>query len=157
MLTIGNLGKKTGAKVQTIRYYEQIGLMPEPGRTEGGQRRYGDSEVDRLSFIRHARQLGFPLEAIRELLDLSDNPDRSCHKADSIARRQLKQVELRMDRLKALRTELKRMIHECSGGNTAECKVLEVLRDHSECLTNHEDIGAQAVPTGTIRSAKKTT
>jgi DNA-binding transcriptional MerR regulator len=116
--------------------------MPEPGRTEGGQRRYGDAEVDRLSFIRHARQLGFPLEAIRELLDLSDNPDRSCHEADSIARRQLKQVELRMDRLKALQTELKRMIHECSGGNTADCKVLEVLRDHSECLTDHDAIGA---------------
>ena len=142
MLTIGILGKKTGTKVQTIRYYEQIGLMPEPDRTEGGQRRYGDAEVDRLSFIRHARQLGFPLEAIRELLDLSDNPDRSCHEADSIARRQLKQVELRMDRLKALRTELKRMILECSGGNTADCKVLEVLRDHSECLTDHNEIGA---------------
>ena len=142
MLTIGSLGKKTGTKVQTVRYYEQIGLMPEPGRTEGGQRRYGDAEVDRLSFIRHARQLGFPLEAIRELLDLSDNPDRSCHEADSIARRQLKQVELRMDRLKALRTELKRMIHERSGGNTADCKVLEVLRDHSECLTDHDEIGA---------------
>lgn len=142
MLTIGSLGKRTGTKVQTIRYYEQIGLMPEPGRTEGGQRRYGDAEVDRLSFIRHARQLGFSLEAIRELLDLSDNPDRSCGEADSIARRQLKQVELRMDRLKALRTELKRMIKECSGGKTADCKVLEVLRDHSECLTDHEEIGA---------------
>ena len=142
MLTIGSLGKKTGTKVQTIRYYEQIGLMPEPGRTEGGQRRYDDAEVDRLSFIRHARQLGFPLEAIRELLDLSDNPDRSCHEADSIARRQLKQVEMRMERLKALRIELKRMIRECSGGNSADCKVLEVLRDHSECLTDHEEIGA---------------
>ena len=142
MLTIGSLGKRTGTKVQTIRYYEQIGLMPEPGRTEGGQRRYGDAEVDRLSFIRHARQLGFSLEAIRELLDLSDNPDRSCSEADSIARRQLKQVELRMDRLKALRTELKRMIQECSGGKTADCKVLVVLRDHSECLTDHEEIGA---------------
>lgn len=142
MLTIGSLGKRTGTKVQTIRYYEQIGLMPEPGRTEGRQRRYGEAEVDRLSFIRHARQLGFPLEAIRELLDLSDNPDHSCGEADSIARRQLKQVELRMDRLKALQTELKRMIQECSGGNTADCKVLEVLRDHSECLTDHEGIGA---------------
>lgn len=142
MLTIGSLGKKTGTKVQTVRYYEQIGLMHEPGRTEGGQRRYGDAEVDRLSFIRHARQLGFTLEAIRELLDLNDNPDQSCHQADSIARRQLKQVELRMARLKALRTELKRMIQECRGGNTSECRVLEVLRSHSECLTNHDEIGA---------------
>ena len=142
MITIGSLAKKTGTKVQTIRYYEQIGLMPEPGRTEGGQRRYGDAELDRLSFIRHSRQLGFSLDAIRELLDLSDHPNRSCDEADVIARRQLRQVEQRMARLKALRTELRRMIHECSGGQSAECRVLEVLRDHSECLTDHEQIGA---------------
>ena len=67
MLAIGYLAKKTGTKVQTIRYYEQVGLMPEPGRTDGGQRRYGNAELDRLSFIRHARQLGFSLDAIREL------------------------------------------------------------------------------------------
>ena len=142
MLTIGSLAKKTGTKVQTIRYYEQIGLMPEPGRTEGGQRRYGDDDLDRLAFIRHARQLGFSLEAIRELLDLSDHPDRPCLEADAIARRQLKQVEQRLARLEALRTELKRMVHECSGGQTADCRVLEVLRDHSECLTDHDEIGA---------------
>ena len=142
MLTIGSLARKTGTKVQTIRYYEQIGLMPEPGRTEGGQRRYAQAELDRLSFIRHARQLGFTLEAIRELLDLSDQPDRPCHEADAIARRQLKQVEQRLARLEALRTELKRMVRECSGGRTADCRVLEVLRDHSECLTDHDGIGA---------------
>ncbi len=142
MLTIGTLAKKTGTKVQTIRYYEEIGLMPEPGRTAGGQRRYGEAELDRLAFVRHARQLGFPLEAIRELLQLSDEPDRPCHEADEIARRQLKQVEQRMARLEALRTELKRMVKECGGGNTARCRVLEILRDHSECLTEHEKIGS---------------
>ena len=142
MLTIGSLANKTGTKVQTIRYYEQIGLMPEPGRTEGGQRRYGDDELDRLAFIRHARQLGFSLEASRELLDLSDHPHRPCLEADAIARRQLKQVEQRLARLEALRTELQRMVHECSGGQTADCRVLEVLRDHSECLTDHDEIGA---------------
>ena len=142
MLTIGGLAKRTGAKVQTIRYYEQIGLMPEPGRTVGRQRRYGDAELDRLSFIRHARQLGFPLDAIRELLALGDHPNRPCDEADAIARRQLRQVEQRIARLEALRTELQRMVHECSGGRTADCRVLDVLRDHSECLTEHEDIGA---------------
>lgn len=141
MLTIGALAKKTGTKAQTIRYYEQIQLMPEPGRTEGGQRRYGSAEFDRLSFIRHARQLGFTLEAIRELLDLSDHPEQPCYEADTIARRQLKQVEQRLARLKALRTELRRMVHECEGGRTADCRVLEVLRDHSECLTDHDGIG----------------
>ena len=142
MLTIGNLAKRTGTKVQTIRYYEQIGLMPEPGRTEGGQRRYREAELDRLSFVRHARQLGFSLEAIRELLDLSDHPGTSCAEADAIARRQLRQVEQRLARLEALRSELTRMVHECSGGQTADCRVLEVLRDHAECLTDHDEIGA---------------
>ena len=137
MLSIGTLAKRTGTKVQTVRYYEQIGLLPEPGRTEGGQRRYGDSDLDRLAFIRHARQLGFTLDAIRELLDLSDNPGRSCADVDRIAHRQLKEVEVRIARLEALRKELKRMLEECSRDTVADCRVLEVLRDHAACLTDH--------------------
>ena len=123
MLTIGTLAKKTGTKVQTIRYYEQIGLMPEPGRTEGGQRRYGDPELDRLSFVRHARQLGFSLDAIRELLDLSDHPGKSCAEADAIARRQLKQVAPRMARTAAMRKECKWIEHQCIGGETTESRL----------------------------------
>ena len=142
MLTIGTLSRKTGTKVQTIRYYERIGLLREPGRTQGGQRRYETADLDRLAFVRHSRQLGFPLEAIRELLDLSDHPNQSCADADSIARRQLKQVEQRLKRLQLLKKELKRMIAECQGGKVGDCRVLEVLRDHSECLTAHDDIGA---------------
>lgn len=138
MLAIGTLAKRTGTKVQTIRYYEQIGLLPEPGRTEGGQRRYGDADLDRLAFIRHARQLGFTLEAIRELLDLSDNPSRSCAEVDVIAHRQLKEVEARIAQLEALRKELKRMLRECSRDTVSDCRVLEVLRDHGACLADHE-------------------
>ena len=138
MLAIGTLAKRTGTKVQTIRYYEQIGLLPEPGRTEGGQRRYGDDDLDRLAFIRHARQLGFTLEAIRELLDLSDNPGRSCADIDRIAHRQLKEVEARIARLEALRKDLRRMLRECSRDTVSDCRVLEVLRDHSACLADHE-------------------
>ncbi|WP_157019636.1 MerR family transcriptional regulator [Mesorhizobium xinjiangense] len=138
MLAIGTLAKRTGTKVQTIRYYEQIGLLPEPGRTEGGQRRYDEEDLDRLAFIRHARQLGFTLEAIRELLDLSDNPGRPCADVDRIAHRQLKEVEARIARLEALRAELKRMLRECSRDTVSDCRVLEVLRDHSACLSDHE-------------------
>lgn len=136
MLSIGTLAKRTGTKVQTIRYYEQIGLMPQPERTEGGQRRYGDGDLDRLAFVRHARQLGFTLDAIRQLLDLSDNPARPCEDVDRIARVQLKEVEARIDRLEALRRELKRMLKECSQDTVADCRVLEVLRDHGGCLSN---------------------
>ncbi len=142
MLSIGTLAKRTGTKVQTIRYYEQIGLMPEPDRTEGGQRRYGDIGLDRLSFIRHSRQLGFSLEAIRELLDLSDSPERSCAQVDAVAQKQLREVEARIARLEALRVELQRMIGECSADRVANCRILEVLRDHEKCLSDHDRAGA---------------
>ena len=142
MLSIGTLASRTGTKVQTIRYYEQIGLMPEPVRTEGGPRRYGNVELDRLSFIRHSRQLGFPLEAIRELLDLSDSPDRSCEKVDAVAQRQLREVEARIARLEALRLELQRMLHDCDANRVAGCRILEALRDHEQCLCDHDKAGS---------------
>ena len=85
-LPIGELSRRTGVKVPTIRFYEQIGLLPSPPRTEGNQRRYGKPEVERLNFIRHSRELGFEVEDIRELLDMAASPQASCHHADSIAR-----------------------------------------------------------------------
>lgn len=141
-LSIGELAMQTGCKVQTIRYYEQIGLMPEPLRTEGNQRRYGQEHVSRLAFVRHSRELGFPLDAIRELLSLADVPDRSCAAADEIARRQLGAVERRMRQLAALKAELKRMITECAGGRIGECRVIEVLADnsHAHCLSSHHTL-----------------
>ena len=142
MLSIGTLAKRTGTKVQTIRYYEQIGLMPEPGRSEGGQRRYGAAELDRLAFVRHSRQLGFSLEAIRELLELSDSPERSCAQVDAVAHKQLNEVEARIARLEALRAELQRMISECRSDRVANCRILEVLRDHEECLSDHDQPGS---------------
>ncbi|WP_112321364.1 MerR family transcriptional regulator [Oceanibium sediminis] len=137
MLSIGALAKRTGTKVQTIRYYEQIALMPEPGRTEGGQRRYGDAARHRLAFIRHSRELGFSLNAIRELLELSDSPERSCAQVDAVAQRQLREVESHIARLGALRAELSRMVSECKADRVADCRILEVLHDHEECLSDH--------------------
>lgn len=138
MHSIGMLAKRTGTKVQTIRYYEQIGLLPEPGRTMGGQRRYEENDLDRLSFIRHSRQSGFTLEAIRELLDLSDNPLRPCAEVDRIALGQLKEVEHRIERPNVLKLELERMIAECAQGRVAECRVLEVLRNQDLCVDDQD-------------------
>ncbi|MBE9639727.1 MerR family transcriptional regulator [Salipiger mangrovisoli] len=146
MLTIGTMAKRTGTKVQTIRYYEQIGLMPEPGRTGGGQRRYGAADLDRLAFIRHARELGFSLEAIRELLDLSDTPEKSCAEIDAVAQRQLREVQARIARLQSLEVELRRMIAECHSDRVADCRILEVLRDHEECLSDHKGAGLRGMP-----------
>jgi len=132
-LAIGELSRRTGVQVPTIRYYEQIGLLPEPPRTDGKQRRYGADEVKRLNFIRHARELAFDVEDIRQLLTLSAAPQRSCHEADSIALRHLGQIEARISRLEALRDELRRMVEECGHGRICECRIVEVLSDHAHC------------------------
>ncbi len=128
-LTIGRVAAATGCKVQTIRYYEEIGLLARPARSRGNQRLYDAAAVERLTFIRHARELGFPLEAIRDLLSLADRPEQCCAAADAIARRHLEQVEQRIARLTALEAELKRMIAQCSGGRISDCRVIEALGD----------------------------
>lgn len=135
-LSIGGLARDTGCKVQTIRYYEQIGLMPEPLRTNGNQRRYDLQHAERLAFIRHSRELGFSLDAIRQLLDLSDEPDQTCEDVDAIAKNQLQEVNRRIASLKALKTELERMITQCRGGKVGDCRIIRVLSDHSQCLVH---------------------
>ena len=137
MLTIGKLGAQAGVKVPTIRYYEQIGLLAQAERSSGNQRLYSRKATERLAFIRHARDLGFTLEAIRDLLSLSDNPDQPCAAADAIAQAQLAEVESRLTRLTALKAELERMVVQCAGGRIADCRVIEVLGDHSLCATEH--------------------
>ena len=143
-LTIGRVADAAGCKVQTVRYYEQIGLLPAPPRSSGNQRVYDSSAIHRLTFIRHARELGFPLQAIRDLISLSDNPDQSCEAADVIAKAQLDEVDLRIRRLGALRNELERMVEQCKGGQIADCRVLEVLSNHSLCAT--EDHSSPKIP-----------
>ena len=137
MLSIGRLSQETKVKVPTIRYYEQIGLMPAAERSSGNQRLYGAAARRRLSFIRHARDLGFPLEAIRDLLGLTDQPDQPCTAVDAIARAQLATIRSRIARLQALEDELVRMIGHCAHGRIAECRVIEVLGDHGLCAHDH--------------------
>jgi len=136
-LPIGELSKRTAVKVPTIRFYEQIGLLPTPPRTEGNQRRYGKTEVDCLNFIRHARELGFEVDDIRELLAMSAEPQASCHTADSIARNHLVEIERRIASLTALKTELTRMISECGHGHVCDCRIIEALADHGRCYGEH--------------------
>lgn len=135
-LTIGRVAAKTGCKVQTVRYYEQIGVLPSPDRSAGNQRIYEQAHIDRLIFIRHARELGFSLTAIRDLLSLADEPGQSCDSADAIARDQLAQVEQRIIRLQSLKIELERMIEQCRGGQISDCRVIEVLGDHTLCISD---------------------
>lgn len=137
MLTIGKLSERTGVKVPTIRYYEEIGLLHEAERSSGNQRLYDRAAQERLAFIRHSRDLGFPLDDIRELLGLSDQPEHSCQAADGIARRQLAAVNARILRLTALKDELERMLQQCEQGTIADCRVIEVLGNHDLCRHEH--------------------
>lgn len=142
-MTIGQLSKAGGVKVTTIRYYESIGLMGEPERSESGQRLYTDDAVHRLSFIRHARDLGFPMDAVRELMKLQTEPGSDCSAVDAIAREHLNDVRKRLGQLEALEGELKRMISNCEGGEVGECRVMAALNDHSDCITEtHERVKA---------------
>jgi DNA-binding transcriptional MerR regulator len=128
---IGIAATQSGVKVPTIRYYEQIGLLPKPLRTKNNRRRYNAADLNRLAFIRRARELGFDIEAIRALLTLQDNPDQSCMAADVLARARLEEVEQRIETLALLKSELQRMVAECSRGRVAECRVIDILANQS--------------------------
>jgi len=110
--------------------------MPEPRRTAGNQRLYSEDHLKRLAFIRHSRELGFLLQSIRDLLKLSDDPSRSCERKDRIATVQLKEVAVRIERLAMLKTELEPMLQQCGHGRIAERRVIEVLADHSKCVSH---------------------
>jgi DNA-binding transcriptional MerR regulator len=124
---IGIASSRSGVKVPTIRYYEEIGLLPAPPRTRSNRRHYNAGDLRRLVFIRRARQLGFEIGAIRALLAIQDNPDHPCEAVDAIARARLREVERRIKILLKLKTELQRMIAGCSRGRVAECHVIEAL------------------------------
>jgi len=127
-LSIGQLAQRAGVSVQTVRWYEQQGLLPQPERTSGGQRRYDESALKRLTFIRHARELG---------LALADNPAAPCREADAIIARNLDKVREKIAWLKALEQEFERMLRECPSGEVRQCRVIEILSDHALCLNDH--------------------
>jgi DNA-binding transcriptional MerR regulator len=123
--SIGEAARKSGIKVPTIRYYEQVGLL-HPARA-GGRRTFGPPEVRRLIFIRRARELGFEIDAIRKLLALQDMPDRSCEEVDAMTRDHLAVIEEKIHQLKSLRDELLQTLDRCTGGRIAECRVIETI------------------------------
>ena len=125
--TIGEMGKATNTKIETIRYYERIGLLPKPARTSSNYRNYGQAELGRLSFIRRSRDLGFSLDQVRALLGLSDDRSCDCAGIDRIANQHLVEVDRKIADLQALRRELKAVIDSCDGGTVAECRIIEAL------------------------------
>ena len=126
-LSIGDLARQTATKVETIRYYERIGLLPAPALTAGGQRAYAPDHLRRLAFVRRARGLGFTLDQVRALLDLADQPDRDCAAVDAVARTRLAKVDRKLADLTGLRRALADLIDRCGHGRVAECRIIEAL------------------------------
>ena len=123
------MSRQTGVKIPTIRYYEKEGILAAPVRSEGNQRRYGETDLERLGFIKHARDLGLPMAAIRKLLELSEHPDRPCADADRIANEQLAAVRQRISHLQKLESELARIATSCDGHQQiADCSILKAFR-----------------------------
>ena len=130
-LKIGALAERTGTNSPTIRYYETIGLLPPAGRREGGQRRYDEEDVKRLTFIRRCREFGFPIEQVRDLVSLMGDRDRSCTEARDIAQAHLATVRAKLAELKALELSIAGFVESCdascAGGPGPDCVILDDL------------------------------
>lgn len=126
-MKIGEAAAASGCHIETIRYYERIGLLPRPSRTGSGYRDYAADDVRRLHFINRGRELGFSLEEIRSLLRLSDDPKLSCAEVDQIARHHLSEIRQRVLELKRMADELQRTVAACGGGERARCVILDAL------------------------------
>lgn len=137
MFSIGEMSKLTGIKIPTIRYYEQIGLIKAPERSEGNQRRYTKIELERLSFIKHARELGFSIKSIRKLLDLSSFDSHKCDEINQIASEQLQSVKEKIKQFHNLKNELERIVAGCKTNKVKDCYVIQSLLDHSLCENDH--------------------
>jgi MerR family transcriptional regulator, mercuric resistance operon regulatory protein len=130
-MKIGAAAAASGCHIETIRYYERIGLLPHPARSVSGYREYLPEEVDRLRFITRGRELGFSLEEIRSLLALSDDPTLSCRDVDQLARHHLADVRQRLRELRRIAQELERTIASCAGGKRGQCAILGALSRRS--------------------------
>lgn len=135
--SIGELAAETGVKIPTIRYYEGIGLIAAPPRSEGNQRRYDDAALKRLKFIAHARAMGFPMAELKAMLRIAGHADAPCDDIDALVRGRLAEVEARIRSLTALRAELSGMLDDHHHGTVADCRIVEVLSDHEHCAHEH--------------------
>jgi Cu(I)-responsive transcriptional regulator len=126
-LSIGDLANATGTKVETVRWYEKVGILPAPSRTAANYRAYRPEHLSRLSFVRRGRDLGFSLDEVRTLLELADQKDRDCGEVDAIARQHLADIERKIVDLQKLAAELRHVIGQCHGGTVSECRIIDAL------------------------------
>jgi MerR family copper efflux transcriptional regulator len=128
-MNIGEAAKASGVSAKMIRHYETVGLFPEPNRTDSGYRQYGEKEVHTLRFIGHARDLGFSLEQIAELLALWQNRRRPSRQVKALAEAHIKELEQKLQELQAMKATLEHLVHCCHGDDRPDCPILETLSD----------------------------
>lgn len=126
-MKIGKLAARAQCKIETIRYYEKAGLLPEPQRSEGGYREYSENQLKRLVFIRRSRELGFTIEDIRTLLELVDGKTYSCADVQRIAERHVTDIRRKIADLAKLETNLSTLAAQCSGDSVPECPIIDSL------------------------------
>jgi MerR family mercuric resistance operon transcriptional regulator len=136
LLTRGALAALSGCNVETIRYYEQIGILPAPPRSQGGHRLYGNDLIKRLTFVRRARELGFTLEEIRQLLRLVDGGNYTCAQIETLALQHARDIHQKIAHLKKLKSVLETMASQCTGGEIPECPIIDELFDSKTVLTS---------------------
>ena len=129
VMNIGQAAKASGVSAKMIRHYEQVGLFPGPRRTEAGYRQYGANEVHTLRFIRHARDLGFSIEQIGELLALWHNRRRSSRQVKALAQAQIDKLELKLREIEVMKATLEHLVHCCHGDDRPDCPILESLAE----------------------------
>jgi DNA-binding transcriptional MerR regulator len=133
---IGTLAERTGTSAATIRYYEEINLLRRPDRQEGNQRRYGEDDVRRLTFIRRCRDFGFSIEQVRTLVSLVQDRSRSCTEARDLAQAHLTDIRTKLRELKALEKSIAQFVEvceaECAGGPGPDCVILEDLSSNRQ-------------------------
>lgn len=134
------MSRRSGVKVETIRFYEKAGLLASPRRSEGGHRQYDRAALERLVFVRRARALGFPSDDIRTLLHLVDRRSVTCAEVEEVARRNLAEVRARLADLSRLEEALAATVAGCSGEAVPDCPVIEALAGEAESM----DSGGQA-------------
>ncbi len=126
-LVIGTLSKRTGCNIETIRYYERVGLLPTPARSAGGYRLYGTDHLKRLTFIRRARALGFSIDEVRTLLKLADERKRPCAEVRVVAGAHLRDVRAKIADLRAMERVLQKTLVRCARGAGSDCPLIEAL------------------------------
>ncbi len=131
-MLIGSLSKRTGCNIETIRYYERIGLMPRPARTEGGYRLYSGDDLKRLAFIRRSRELGFTLDQVRNLLLLVDGKDYTCDQVKEMTLAHVGDVRRKIADLRKLERILKDMVSQCDRGAIPDCPLVDALFEGGE-------------------------